>query len=125
VGHFPFVEKIRQVASSLWVLEKHPIEGDEPAEKASELIPQADVVAITGTALLNGTMDDLLSYCNKSSFVMVLGPSTPISPVWFDYGVDMVLGSVVTNVEGALRKISEGAIFRQLKDCVRLLAIER
>lgn len=125
VGHFPFIEKARQVASSLWVLEKRPVEGDEPAEKAPEIIPQADIVAITGTALINGTMDDLLSYCNKNSFVMVLGPTTPISPVWFDYGVDMVLGSVVVHVEEALKKISEGAIFRQLKDCVKLLAIER
>lgn len=125
IGHFPFVEDVRRVASDLWVLEKRPLEGDDPAERAAELVPRADIVAITGTALLNGTMEELLSYCRSDSFVIVLGPTTPISPVWFDYGVDMVSGTVVTDPQAAMRSIAEGAIFRQLLHCVRLLTMVR
>ncbi|MBW1774820.1 MAG: hypothetical protein JRJ82_18315, partial [Deltaproteobacteria bacterium] len=49
VGHFPFIPKLRKTAKELWVIEKNPREGDFPESDAEKLIPQADVVAITGT----------------------------------------------------------------------------
>jgi hypothetical protein len=125
VGHFPFVDRIRQGAKQLWVIEKRPREGDVPAHRASELIPESDVVAITGTALLNDTMDDLLSYCKTDSFVMIIGPTTPMSPVWFDYGVNMVCGSMVKEDEPLMRYVVEGATFRQLKNHVHLLTMAK
>jgi hypothetical protein len=46
---------------------------------------------------------------------MLLGPSTPMAPVLFDYGIDILAGSVVTDKETVLRSVSEGASFMQLK----------
>ena len=51
VGHFPFLPRVREKAHRLWVIEKNPMEGDLPERAADTLIPQADVVGITGTAL--------------------------------------------------------------------------
>jgi hypothetical protein len=56
--------------------------------------------------------------------VIVLGPTTPLSPVLFDYGVDMVSGTKVVDVEAVLRCISQGATFKQVKG-VRLLTLRR
>jgi hypothetical protein len=56
--------------------------------------------------------------------VVVLGPSTPLSPVLFDYGVDVVSGTRVVDVDVALRCLSEGATFHQIRG-VRLLTMER
>jgi len=124
VGHFPFIPKLRQIAAQLWVLEKRPRSGDLSAGAAPEVIPLADVVAITGTALLNGTMGELLALCRRDSLVMVLGPTTPLTPIWFDYGVDVVSGSLVVNAPEVLRYVSEGAIFTQLHHHgVRLLTM--
>ncbi|MGB9791354.1 MAG: Rossmann-like domain-containing protein [Thermacetogeniaceae bacterium] len=126
VGHFPFVPRLRRVAKELWVLEKRPRNGDLPAEEAERVIPLADVVAITGTALINGTMEGLLRLCRRDSLVMVLGPSTPLTPVWFEYGVDLVSGARVTEPEVVLKFISEGAIFKQLRGRgVRLLTMAK
>ena len=80
VGHFPFVEKLKEIAGTLWVLERRPQSGDLPADQAERVIPQADVVAITGTALINGTMEGLLKLCRPDSLVMVLGPTHPLHP---------------------------------------------
>lgn len=70
---------------------------DLPAEQAEQVLPQADIAAITGTALLNGTIDELLSLCQKDTLIMVLGPTSPLSPVWFEYGVSIVSGTRVTD----------------------------
>ena len=115
VGHFPFVDDVRQAARSCWVLELHPRPGDVSADRAEELLPQADVVALTSTSLINHTFDDLIELCRPESFVILLGPSTPLSPVLFDTGVSVLSGTVVKDPERALRSISQGATFRQIK----------
>jgi uncharacterized protein (DUF4213/DUF364 family) len=127
VGHFPFIPRVREAASQLWVLEKHPGEGDLPAEAASEVIPQADVVAITGTSLINHTFEELMGLCRPDAFVLVLGPTAPLSPVLFNYGVDVISGTLVTEPETVLRYVSQGASFRQIKRSkgVKLLTLAK
>lgn len=124
VGHFPFIPKLREVASQLWVIEQRPSPGEYPAEAARDFIPRADLVAITGTALINHTLDDLLAWCSNASQVMVLGPSTPLSALFFDYGVTLLSGSWISDEAEVLRTISQGAIFRQVQG-VRLLTFQQ
>ncbi len=115
VGHFPFIPRLQKEVEKLWVLERRPRIGDLPAEEAENIIPQADVLAITGTALLNDTMDKLLTLCRRDALVMVLGPTTPLSPVWFRYGVSLVSGTMVTDPAILLSLISEGIVFSQIR----------
>jgi hypothetical protein len=120
VGHFPFVPRLRLAAGQLWVLEQHPIKDDFPAEAAADLLPRADVVAITGSALVNHTLDALLALCPPKASVMLLGPSTPLSPVLFDYGIDMISGTRVVDEAAVLRTVGEGASVREVQG-VKLL----
>jgi len=114
VGHFPFVPKLREVAKRLWVLELNPRPGDLPASAAAEVIPQAEIVAITGSALINGTIDQLLSLTSSQSLVIVMGPSAPLSPIWFDHGVDVVSSSIVWDPERVLDCLSQGGNLHQM-----------
>ena len=127
VGHFPFIPRVREAARQLWVLEKRPGEGDLPAEAAPDIIPQADVVAITGTSLINHTFEELIKLCRPGAFVLVLGPTTPLSPVLFDHGVDVISGTLITDPETVLQYVSQGASFRQLKRSkgVKLLTLAK
>ncbi len=120
VGHFPFVSRLRKVAKTLWVIEKRPQDGDLPAQEAENVLPQADVVALTGTSFINHTAEELLGLCEKSWVIMV-GATTPLSPVLFDYGVDMIAGSRVVEPQKAIRYISQGATFRQIKGIKHLI----
>jgi len=124
IGHFPFVTDLRQVAQELWVIEKHPRQGDLTEDKAESLVPQADVVGITGTAFTNHTIERMLSLCRPEAYVVILGGTTPLSPVLFDYGVDAISGTKVIDSEIALRCVSQGATFRQMKG-IRLLTMMR
>jgi len=124
VGHFPFIPRLRQAAETLWVLELRPQSDDLPASRAAEVIPQADVVGITGSTLVNHTFDELVSLCRPDAYVLVMGGSTPLSPLFFDFGVHAVAGTLVVDVEAVLRAVSQGATFRQIPG-KRLLTLFR
>ena len=115
VGHFPFIPRVREAAEKLWVLEKRPVAGDLPAEMAAEVLPQADVAAITGASLINRTFEGLMKLCRPDALVIVLGPSAPLSSVLFDYGADIICGTLVADTESVLRLIGQGANFGQVK----------
>ena len=115
VGHFPFIPKLREITKALWVIEKNPQEGDFTEVEAENLIPPADVVGITGSAFTNHTVGHLLKLCNPKAYVVILGDTTPLSPILFGYGVDAISGTKVINPELTLRCVSEGATFRQIR----------
>ena len=123
VGHFPFIPHLRKVVKELWVIEKNPQEGDFPEAEADNLIPQADVVGITGTAFTNHTIEHLLELCNSNAYVVILGGTAPLSPILFDHGINVISGTKVVNPALALRCVSQGATFRQIKG-IRLLTMK-
>lgn len=126
IGHFPFAGELRGQVGHLDVLEMNPVEGEHPAGAAPELLPQADVVAITSMTLLNGTFEALRALCGPDALVLLLGPSTPLSPVLFEHGADILSGSVVTAIEPVLRTVRQGGNFRQVHRAgVRLVTMRK
>ena len=115
VGHFPFVEKLRDSFADFQVLEKRPRPGDLPADKAGETLPRADVVALTGTTLLNGTLAGLLAACRPDALVIMLGPTTPFAGSLFACGIDVLAGCDVPDPDAALAGIRAGNCFKGLR----------
>jgi hypothetical protein len=124
VGHFGFVQQMRQAAAECWVLELHPRPGDLAANRATEVLPQADVIALTGTSLINHTFDHLLGLCRPEAFVILLGGSAPLTPMLFDRGVDAISGTRVVDLPVALHAVGQAATFRQIPG-KRLLTMMR
>ncbi len=124
IGHFPFVERVRARAAVTWVFELNPREGDLPAERAPEFLPQADVIAITGTTLLNDTFEAIMRYRSPEAYVLLLGGTAPLTPVLFDYGVDLIAGTYLEDPQAALLCVSQGATFKQVRG-KRLLTLAR
>jgi uncharacterized protein (DUF4213/DUF364 family) len=125
VGHFPFIPRVIKSAKKLWVIEKNPQKGDFGEAEADNLIPRADVVAITGTALTNHTMEHLLGLCNPKAYVIALGDTAPLSTILLDHGLDAVSGTRVMNAELAIRCVSQSANFRQIKGVKRLTLMKQ
>ncbi|HXZ30483.1 MAG TPA: DUF364 domain-containing protein [Dehalococcoidia bacterium] len=123
VGHYPFVPHLRNIGKELWVIERNPQEGDFLESEAEKLIPQAEVVGITGTAFTNHTIEHLLGLCNPNAYVVILGGTAPLSPVLFEHGINAIPGTKLVNPALALRCASQGATFRQIKG-IRLLTMK-
>lgn len=123
VGHFPFARELKPLARQCWILEQAPQAGDLPAAEAARVIPESDVVVITGSAFANGTIAPLLALA-RGKEVVVLGPSSPLSPVLFDHGVTAIGGVLVEDADWALHQVREGAAFRRLQGAKRVMMLK-
>jgi uncharacterized protein (DUF4213/DUF364 family) len=126
MGRFPFVPRIRPQVAELFVLERRPSPDTLPEEEGETHIPVSDVVAITSMTLLNGTLDRLLLLRKPGATTILLGPTTPLSPLLFEHGIDYLCGSIVEADKAVLRAVSQGANFRQVHRAgVRLVTMRR
>lgn len=122
VGEFPFLETIRPVTRNLWVVSRPPEEGPAGVREAEWFLPRAQVVAITASSFINHTAQFLLALCPQS-YTIILGPTTPFSPVLFRYGADALCGAVIADPPHVLDGVRQGAPFRLLEGVRRVTAL--
>jgi len=108
IGHFPDMEPMAE-RCALTVLERDPQEGDLPDFAAEYMLPEQDYVFITGLTVTNKTLPRLLSLSAQAT-VVLMGPSVPLAPWWFDSGVDVLAGLVVVDRDEVWRYCQEGGM---------------
>jgi len=117
VGAFvPFLRELKRRGNPYLVLEQDPavLKADElpfyrHASQAPVVVPQADVILITGTTLLNDTLDDILAAAKPNACKVVVGPTVGLVPdAYLRRGCD-ILGSIrVTDADKFLDVLAEG-----------------
>jgi len=115
IGHFPFLERLSDQFKKVYIFEKQPQEGDLGEKDIPEYLPHVDVAAITGTAIINHTLNEILKWTSKAAYKVILGPSTPLTPLLFDMGIDVVAGSVVRDYELTRRQVLQATPSRYLE----------
>ncbi len=120
VGHIgPLVAGLRGKVRRLLVFERGKgVAGQVHPEAAEpELLPECQVVFVSSTSLINGTLDKLLGYCSRARDVVMVGASTPMYPAAFrGTGVTVLSGTrwLPANREAILAGISQCAGMLQL-----------
>lgn len=121
VGRFPFLDReLRSATKELWVFELEPREGEHGNADIPRLLPRADVVAITASTLVNHSLDGLVAAVRADAEVMLLGPSTPLSTLVFDFGIGVASGVEVLDPDAAAEDIASGGGFRQVRGLRRV-----
>jgi uncharacterized protein (DUF4213/DUF364 family) len=133
VGAFtPYIREIKSMGNPFHIIEKNPatLRSDElkyyvPAESAAEVLPQSDIAIVTGTAIVNHTIDSILSLIKEEAKVAVIGPTASMIPdAFFKRGVDVMGGIRISDPDKMLRIIAEGGsgyhLFRQ---CARRITV--
>lgn len=118
VGHFGrLLDPIRAAGGRLTVIELDPSLVREENQLVVTLDPgrltDCNKVIITGTTLLNDSLDNILSYCANAAQVNLLGPSAScLGQPLFARGVTRVGGFHATNSEQFLSLWRAGAGWR-------------
>lgn len=123
IGHFPHVYTLADHCRTLTVLERNPHDSNDMPDPACEyILPSQDMTLITGTTLINKTAPRLLQLCEPGITVLT-GPSTVSSPILFNYGVDIIAGSVVADPELAafLCRNGRGKLFGEAVQMMRIV----
>jgi uncharacterized protein (DUF4213/DUF364 family) len=105
VGDFAFAEQLKGLAENVILVQ---------SEDAEEMLSQVDIAIIPGSAVVDHSMEGLLRAA-ATCYTVVYGPSTPLSPVLFDFGADQLVGIRVENFEKTIRCIDQG--MQNLMEC--------
>ena len=116
VGAFPpFIKRIQEITKKLFVIEKNPQavgKGDsveiEPEARLQELIPQGNILIITGVTLVNHTLEPILRLARNERNIVVVGPTASVYPEpLFKRGVTVLGGVQVTDASKMIHLIGE------------------
>lgn len=111
----PTIRTLKQRSKPFAILELDPsmLKSDEmeffvPFKKAREVVPKADTLVITGTTLINDTLEELLEMRKPGADVIVVGPTASMLPgAFFRRGVRAIGGVMVTDADRVLNVIAE------------------
>jgi uncharacterized protein (DUF4213/DUF364 family) len=120
IGHIgPVISGLKGKVEKLYIFERgiNIPEQVYPESFQPKLLPECQVVFITSSSLINGTLEFLLAYCTKARDVVMVGSSTPLYPEAFsETGVSMLSGTrwLPSNRDNIHTAISQSAGMRQL-----------
>jgi uncharacterized protein (DUF4213/DUF364 family) len=124
VGAFaPYIRALKRRGVPFMVLEKDPEalgtaaarEHFRPAEDAPRVLRESQLVILTGSTIVNHTIDDLLAAVRDGSQVAVVGPTASMLPEpFFARGVSVVGGLKITEPAEMLRTLAEGGSSRHI-----------
>ena len=129
VGWFPFIDSLRADGYRLDIFEKSSTTGFALTPSRARRLAACDILCITAATLLNDTLDPILS-ASPSSHKILVGPSSPLTPLALTLGFDAICGCQVRRPAPLLPLIQQGACFRQLRHdtppgSIRLLTLAR
>jgi hypothetical protein len=135
VGAFQsYIRKISGTGNKLYVLELSenalPPEQKKyfvPSREYGSILPDSDIIIITGQTLVNGTIDDLLKVISPEAHVIITGPSGNILPdILFQNKISIIGAIRITDPDTLFNIVSEGgAGFHLYEYCARKICILR
>jgi hypothetical protein len=121
VGHFPDLDQLKSVCS-LSILERNPQEGDFPDPACEYILDDQDFLFMTGVTLINKTLPRLIELGHNARIVLV-GPSIPLTPLWFSKGIASLAGTSVIDTDKVWNHVAQGgdkSIFKEGAHMVKL-----
>ncbi|HET6421715.1 MAG TPA: DUF364 domain-containing protein [Geobacteraceae bacterium] len=112
VGYFgPVISQLKKAGCRLDIVELNPAHGENThsPEQGKDAMAGCTIAVITGTSLINGTFDEVVSGLGNPRAAVLLGPSSPLcGDVFSGTKITHVAGSRVKDADAVLRVVSEG-----------------
>ena len=133
VGAFPpFIKRIQEITKKLFVIERNPRVADkgdmieiESEARLGEIIPQANIIVITGVTLVNHTLGPILELAKKATEIVVVGPTASVYPEpLFARGVTVMGGVRIVDAAKMIHLIGEaGSGYDFFENCAEKIVI--
>lgn len=120
VGHIgPVIRRLKNHPGDMHIFERDMSKGDNlnNEDKQATLLPECDVVFVTGATIINGTLENILFNCKKARDIVLVGSSAPLYPKSFkNSGVSVIAGTrwKPENGDKILNGVSQSAGMQQL-----------
>lgn len=111
----PYIKMLKQNKSKFFILEldSKTLREDEldhfvPVDKAHEALGQSDLIIITGTTIINNTLEGLVSMAKEGAEIIVVGPTASVLPdAFFRRGIKKIGSVAVTKPDELLDILAE------------------
>ncbi|ACV24530.1 Rossmann-like domain-containing protein [Methanocaldococcus fervens] len=116
----PLVKMLKEKGDfEFYVFERNPkISTPETISDAFEytLLPKMDAVLISGTSILNNSLDMILDRAKNAKLKILVGPSAQILPEFVKgYGIDYIASTHILGIDKALYNLKLGSSFGLFK----------
>ncbi|MBP1695632.1 MAG: hypothetical protein H6Q41_820 [Deltaproteobacteria bacterium] len=130
-GFGPYIHRLKRMGNPFFIIEKNPhtLRPDEmkyfrsDSEMATTLKNSDDVI-ITGTAIVNHTIDPILSSISNGKRTAIVGPTASMIPdAFFKRGVTVMAGVRILNPDVMIKILKQGgSAYHLLKECSERIA---
>lgn len=132
VGAFgPYIRRLKTMGNPFFIIEKRPqaLRPDEIKYFKSEsemisAIEKSKVLIITGTSIVNHTIDSILSMIKNGIRTAIIGPTASMIPdAFFRRGVNIMAGIRITHSNEMIKILKQGgSAYHLLKECSKKIA---
>ncbi len=121
LGRFPGLDKRLRDPR---IIEREPREGEYSTSEMAHHIGESGAVIITASTLTNGSLPGVLEHC-AGKRVSLVGPGTTLAPTLFEFGIEILAGTLVHDVDGAVGAVAQGGAVRALRPHCRFVTLRR
>jgi uncharacterized protein (DUF4213/DUF364 family) len=135
IGAFgPYIRRLKIMGNSFYIIEKNPqtLRTDEmkyfkPVSEMSSAFGKSDAIIITGTAIVNHTIDSILSSITDGKRTAIIGPTASMIPdAFFKKGVHVMAGVRIVDTDDMIKILKQGgSAYHLLKESSEKIAFVR
>jgi uncharacterized protein (DUF4213/DUF364 family) len=135
IGAFgPYIRRLKMMGNPFFIIEKNPqtLRADEikyfkSESEMSSATEKSDAIIITGTAIVNHTIDHILSHITNGKRTAIIGPTASMIPdAFFKRGVTVMAGVRILNPKLMIKILKQGgSAYHLLNGCSEKIAFVR
>ena len=132
IGAFgPYIRRLKRTGNPLYIVEKNSqaLRTDEmkyfkPESEMSSVLKKSDAIIITGTAIVNHTIDPILSFITNGKRTAIIRPTASMAPdAFFKRGVNVMAGVRILDPDSMIKILKQGgSAYHLLKECSEKIA---
>jgi len=132
IGAFgPYIRRLKMMGNPFLILEKNPltlrpeeIKYFRPESEMANALTKSDVIIMTGTAIVNHTIDRILSLIPQGRRTGIIGPTASMIPdAFFQKGVRVMAGIRIFDPDLMIKILKQGGSgYHLLQECSEKMA---